>query len=90
VHSFIDDIDALLTDIDTGKSKPAKDMPDKELLSLLLEACNNYIIDDVETLIEQIDEYRYEADGGLADWLKHNTDLMNYGKIVEKLSEFVE
>ena len=86
-NQLLDAIDAMLADIDTGKPKQKKDKPDEELLSLLATACKNYIIDEVEELIDRIDEFQYESDDGLVEWLKHNVDLMNYGKIAEKLSD---
>jgi len=86
---LMDEIEAMLNEIDTENPKPVKDKPDEELLSMLIEACSSYIVDDVEKLIDRIDEYRYNDDDGLVDWLKHNIDMMHYGKIVEKLSEIV-
>jgi len=88
--SLLDNIDALLKEIDTENPKPVKNTPDADLLSKLIDACNSYIIDEVEIIIDKIDEYRYEADEGLVDFLKHNADMMNFGKIIEKLSETEE
>jgi len=37
--------------------------------------------------MNEIEAFQYEADDGLAHWLRDNVDQMNYTEIVEKLSE---
>jgi len=88
--TLLNDIDTMLADIEEKNLKPVRDKPDEELLIKIHDACKSYIIDDVEALVDKIDEYRYELDDGLVDWLKHNADMMNFGKIVERLSKIIE
>jgi len=89
-RKFLDDIDNMLTALETGDSKPLKDKPDTGLLSELLEACNTYNINAAEEIMEKIDMYRYESDDGLTEWLSDKLNLMSYTLIVEKLTEILE
>jgi len=36
--------------------------------------------------MEKIDEYQYDSDDGLSEWLRENIDLMNYSQVTEKLT----
>jgi len=86
---LIDDIDTLLSEVDSESEKPVKDKPDNELLSGLIEACKTFSINEVEDIMEKIDSYKYESDDGLAAWLREKTTIMNYTLITEKLTELL-
>jgi CheY-like chemotaxis protein len=84
------DIDDMLNKMNSLSSKPKKDMPERELLSKLLVACENYDIDEIDAAIEEIESCEYESDDGLAVWLRDNVAQMNYTQIIEKLATLVE
>ena len=84
---LINDLDAMLLAINAENPKPKKDKPDSEALSRLLEACEMYDMDGVDAAMAEIDGYQYEADGGLAEWLRENADIMNFEQIVQRLAE---
>ncbi|MDR2570635.1 MAG: response regulator [Oscillospiraceae bacterium] len=86
-RSLIDQIDAAIEEIEKLNPKPLKDKPEKELLKKLAIACDTYNIDDVDTIMSEIDLYKYESDDGLAIWLRQNVDMMNFSLVVEKLSD---
>ena len=83
---IINDIDAMLLDISAENPKPKKDMPDNELLSHLVSACEMYNLNGVNEAMGEIEKYQYESDDGLAGWLREKVDIMDYEQIVEKLS----
>ena len=66
--------------------KPVKPKPDDELLRRLVNACESFSMDDAEAAMAEIDAFQYEADDGLADWLRDNVKLTNFKKITERLS----
>jgi len=83
---LINDINEMLAKIDAENPKPKKDKPDDELLLRLLSACRDYEINKADKAIAEIENYTYEADDGLANWLRENIDKMNFKQIVEKLA----
>jgi CheY-like chemotaxis protein len=87
VWKLIHDIEEVLSDIDMEKPRPKKDKPDGEMLAKLLAACKEYDIDGVDEAMSEIEEYQYEADGGLTDWIKENVKTTNFKQIIERLSK---
>ena len=69
-----------------AKAKPVKEKPDDLLLNELVAACMDYDMNTADEVMEKIDEYKYEADGGLAIWLRDNIDVMNYVQVVDRLA----
>ena len=91
--AFLEAAGKLITDIEaaTGgdaakRNKPKKEKPDGEILARLVTACNEYNIDEIDRVLEEMERYQYEADDGLAVWLRENVEKMNFQEIVERLS----
>jgi len=87
VKKLLDDLDMLLSVIAAETPKPRKDEPDSELLLKLRIACDDYDMDIADEAMTEIEKYQYDSDGGLANWLRENIDMMNFTEIVEKLSD---
>jgi CheY-like chemotaxis protein/HPt (histidine-containing phosphotransfer) domain-containing protein len=83
---LITDIQRVLDTIREEKPKQKKDKPDREMLNMLLAACEKYDMDAVDAAITEIAAYEYASDDGLAVWLKENVEQMNFQQIIEKLS----
>jgi hypothetical protein len=91
--AFIETVSALITEIDCEfaknvekKDKPKKDKPYKEALSELIIACKGFNAIKVDSIMDEIEVFDYEADDGLVLWLRENVNQMNFMEIVEKLS----
>jgi hypothetical protein len=84
-EEFIDGIESMLSAIDAETPKPKKDRPGSEPLAKLLDACEAYNMTKAVEAMDEIDKYQYEADGGLADWLRENVDVTNFKEIAERL-----
>ena len=76
---------AFLKNESLADPRPLKKMPQGELLSALLGACEAYDMDGADAAMDEIMKYNYQADGGLALWLKKNVEEMNFKGIVERL-----
>jgi PAS domain S-box-containing protein len=90
----VSDLIAKLDDIfgeeeDLPKDRPKKDKPYAETLLRLCAGCEDYNIEEIEAVMSEIEAFQYDADDGLALWLRDNVDQMNYSEIVEKLSQIV-
>jgi len=68
--------------------KPSKEKPDEELLQKLLNACINFDIDEIDSVMEAINSYDYTSDDGLAVWLRDNLGQGKFKNVRDKLTEF--
>jgi CheY-like chemotaxis protein/HPt (histidine-containing phosphotransfer) domain-containing protein len=83
---LVHDLENLFFAIEAANPRPIKARPDNEALLKLLVACKEYDMDGADTAMAEIDNFRYESDDGLVDWLRDNVDVMNFEDIVERLS----
>ncbi|MCL1945603.1 MAG: transporter substrate-binding domain-containing protein [Chitinivibrionia bacterium] len=84
---FIDEIDIMLANFDAENPKPKKDKISDEILTKLFIACKEYNMDGANAVLKDIEEYQYETDGELANYLIENINAANFKQIVEKLTE---
>lgn len=91
--SFIDNVSALLSRIDaflapfqSSKQKGHMASPDRVLLGRLLDACARYDMDDIDTIVAELDAFTYDEDGELVAWLREMSDEMNYEEMAERLN----
>ena len=84
---FIRNINGLLAKIAEENPKPKKDKPDGDLLLKLREASENYDMNEIDTVMEKLEEFMYEADEGLIERLRKHVDLMQFKQIVVALTD---
>jgi CheY-like chemotaxis protein len=80
---------AFLGQLEGKSAKPIKDKPDTGALARLLAACELYDMDGADAAMAEIEQYEYEADGGLAAWLREKADLADFAAITQRLTEKV-
>ena len=85
-YALVDRIDAVLGEISALNPKPIKEKPEIKLLEKLCAACKIYDMDGVDSAMSEIEAFKYSADDGLCEWLRNMVDVMDYPKIVKKLS----
>jgi signal transduction histidine kinase/FixJ family two-component response regulator len=90
LEGLISGLTDMFEKMDIENPKPQKDMPDKELLSRLLRACQDYDMDGMDAAIEELASYKYTSDNGLADWLMESVGTANFAQVVERLSGMIE
>ena len=83
---LLSDIDEMLSIVFEDVPKPEKDAPDKDALNRLLEACENYDMDNIDAAIKELEGFEYKTDGDLVAWLVKNVNNFSYSDIIEKLS----
>jgi len=89
MEQLISDIDDMLHRITAGKSKPKIEKPDAKTLQKLIAACNAYDISGAEELITELEEFEYETNAELTDWLKESLSKGFFEEITEKLSGII-
>jgi signal transduction histidine kinase/CheY-like chemotaxis protein len=72
--------------VHTGQKKTAE-RPDPELLSELLKSCMLFEADGMNSLLEELESYRYESGGDLVKWLRAQANIMGFRAIAGKLRE---
>jgi HPt (histidine-containing phosphotransfer) domain-containing protein len=87
LRRLVHEINCLLKDYDNENPKPVKDKPDSELLERLRTACNDYDMGAADAVMEELEQYRYEADNGLAEWLRENVDMARFSDISKRLAD---
>ena len=86
IEKLIGDIKNILHDMNADKPKPIIKKPNAGILKKLGTACRDYDMDCVDRVMDEILSFRYESDGGLAEWLDENVKQMNFKEIAERLS----
>ena len=96
-QAFIEVMSELIANIEDAirqeaapQDKLKKDKPDREILSKILAACEDFNMTEADALIKEIEEFEYGSDDGLALWLRENADQMNWFEIAERLTEWLE
>jgi len=87
ITNIINEIDCVFARENDKKEKTKKDKPYNEALLELKTACEDYNASKVDTVIAEIDSFKYTADDGLVSWLKENIAQMNFLEIAQKLSD---
>ena len=84
-HEFLDRLDKLLVEVDSGDEKQEKEKPDEELLLRLQGRCSDYDIDGAEEVMEEISQYRYLHENDLVEWLQEKVKMTYLSDIEDKL-----
>ncbi|MCL1848608.1 MAG: ATP-binding protein [Clostridiales bacterium] len=87
---LLSDMEEMLSKFFTDAPKPAKDRPDEGALDRLLEACRLYDIDTIDQVVEELSQYAYEADGGLAEGLVKDASQFDYTAMAGRLEAYLQ
>jgi PAS domain S-box-containing protein len=90
---FIEKTESLLTRIGEllrnaegqGKAKKKAPVPDPAFLEKLLEASKRFKSTVMEDTLVELEGYEYEAGGDLVEWLREQTDNLEYEAIQDRL-----
>ncbi len=80
-EAVVNELDAVLENINTAAGKPAAAEPEPELLMELCEACGAYNMDRVDAAMEKLEAFSYERGGELVAWLREKVDAMEFEEI---------
>jgi hypothetical protein len=87
VSKLIAQIDEFFSEKTQNIDKPKKDKPYTEALLKLTKACEGFNATEADAIMEEIEVFDYEADGGLVLWLRENINQINFMEIAERLSK---
>jgi signal transduction histidine kinase/CheY-like chemotaxis protein len=83
LEGLLKSADEIGADADSAKNTlPA---PDRSLFEKMLEASRDYDIDTMQSVMNELDQYSYEAEGELISWMKEQLVNFGYDAISERL-----
>jgi len=89
VRKLLSGIEKAIAQLQATKQKSQKDAPDPQLLEKLLDACNRHDMNDIDTIVAELDDYIYESGGELVTSLREMADEMDYAEMAERLCGIV-
>jgi CheY-like chemotaxis protein len=79
--ALMDCIDVAVNAYEDVADKPTAAEPDPALLAELREACRSFDMDGVDTIMERLEDFRYERGGELVAWLRDRVNDMMFEEI---------
>jgi len=77
----------LASAVEQSGAKPGAKSPDPALLKQFLDACKQFKSSVMEEILEKLDSFKYESGGDLVQWLREQTDNLEYDAIEQRLTE---
>ena len=85
VNIIISSANDIMAKIQGNEQKKQKDKPANQLLKSLIEACEQYDMSDIDTIVEELSRFNYDSGEDLVEWIREMSDEMNYDEIAERL-----
>jgi len=86
LEELIPKLKNFLEEINNAAGKPLRPEPDPVLLSRILEACAGYDMEQLDRAIAELEQYSYESQADLVEWLRRQIDKSELESIRERLS----
>jgi signal transduction histidine kinase/CheY-like chemotaxis protein len=84
-EKFIAELTGFLDILEEKQCKPRKAAPDPALLEKIRDAAEHYDMGMLETAMEELERYRYEANADLTPWLREQIDKSEFEVIQARL-----
>jgi HPt (histidine-containing phosphotransfer) domain-containing protein len=68
-----------------GNAKPRLKAPDREVLSRLLQSCENYDMSGIDKAMSELESTDYEEGTDLIAWLREKIDVSEFAEAAERL-----
>ena len=89
VEKLISDIEDLFAGLDAENPKEMRDEPDRESLSKLIAAFEDYDIDSINSIMKELEEFDYSSGGELLDMIRDSILEGDFDAITEKLTDWL-
>jgi CheY-like chemotaxis protein len=84
-EQFIANLTEQLDVLEETLAKPRKDAPDPALLARIYDAAENYDMNELDEVMEELEQCVYELDTTLVPWLREQIDKSDFEEILERL-----
>jgi hypothetical protein len=88
VEQLINNISEKLQSLSLQNPKPLMRAPDPFVLASLREACEDFNIDKVDAIMEELNQYDYENNTELIEWLKEKVTVTDLRHIADHLKDY--
>jgi len=89
VEGLIEEFKMLSHEEDAGEKRQMLPAPDPVSLRVLLDACSQYDVEAMDTIVAQLEGYEYETHAEIIPWLRERVDTLEYGQIQERLESLL-
>jgi CheY-like chemotaxis protein len=87
LESLIPKLENFLEEIRGKNPKQVRQQPDPALLHKVFEACLAYDIENLDAAMAELEQYAYESQSELIEWLREQIDRSEFEKIKERLED---
>jgi CheY-like chemotaxis protein/HPt (histidine-containing phosphotransfer) domain-containing protein len=85
VEGFIAGLSVLLDILEESLHKPRRNAPDPLVLERLRNAAENYDMDELDSAMEELEQWVYELNAELVPWLREQIDKSEFEEITRRL-----
>jgi CheY-like chemotaxis protein len=85
-ENLIRNIREFLEEIDKNTNRPMRPAPDPALFEVILKASRDYDMDGMDRAISELEQYCYESQGELVDWLQEQIGRSAFEEIEKRLT----
>jgi signal transduction histidine kinase/CheY-like chemotaxis protein len=83
--ALIENLRGVLIHMEEERHKPQKAAPETTLLRRLRVCCENYDMDGIDEVMEELERFDYENKGDLILWIRERIDRMDFAEILDRL-----
>jgi signal transduction histidine kinase/DNA-binding response OmpR family regulator/HPt (histidine-containing phosphotransfer) domain-containing protein len=90
-EKLLEGLSKLLEKAESRQNKPARDEPDREILTQILEACKEFSMASLEDEITALEAFRYGEEGQeLVAWMREQCNRSEFSAIEERLVKYLK
>jgi CheY-like chemotaxis protein len=94
--TFIEEVETLIQNLNDFSEKigreaqkPKKPAPDPKVLLAILNASKNYDMEKLDAALAELEQYRYDAQKELVEWLHDQIGKSEFGEIEKRLGQML-
>ncbi|MDR1545495.1 MAG: response regulator [Deltaproteobacteria bacterium] len=80
------DVRQFVQQAEAVRRKPLKKAPDPAVVAKLAQACARYDMDGVDQAISELEQFSYENEPDLAQWLREKVDALDFPVILKRVA----
>jgi hypothetical protein len=86
LEEFIAELTRFLSEAEAADDKPTAAAPDSELLKKLADACSEYRMDEIDEIIGELEQFKYDDGDSLIQWIKSKIAEGEFEEVLAKVA----
>ena len=87
---LVSDTQAWIKKLDEENPKKILPRPNRSLLVRLRESCETYNINNIDTIMDELESTDYTTDASLVTWLREKIEISDFSSVITRLSAYEE